>query len=220
MASLREASREEGLDSGGAVLPEEARAGAGEVRVADHRVADLREGRSRPLEPAIAVLVEDEERLVAELGELRPPAGAALDGVIGEDLADHVDLLAAVHLVPDALEHLLEERTVGVGAMHEPAHVGETHVAVPELGAGEHPDAPRPAVAMTLEGEVDLLDAVALGRRAELGLRPRGGPAEQDALLTLHRPSPLVTAQRVLGASSAGSSARTTARAVPVHPTR
>src|SRR4051794_28649859 len=99
---------EERDDRRPAVGAEVSRAGAGEVRVPNHRLA----GRARkpgliaPREPAVAFLIEDEERLVTELGELRAPARSALDRVIRQDRADHVDLLAVVDLVPDALEHL------------------------------------------------------------------------------------------------------------------
>ena len=92
-----------------------------------------------PTEPAVALLVEDEERLVAELGELGAPAGAALDGVVGQDLADDVDLLPVVHLVPDRLQHLLEERRVGIRAVHELADVREADVAVLRAPRGSAP---------------------------------------------------------------------------------
>ena len=48
----------------------------------------------------------------------------------------------------------------------------------------------RARVVVALEGEVHLLDAVALGGRAELGLGAVRGAAEEDAVLGLHGGSP------------------------------
>src|SRR5262245_51319493 len=95
---------EELVDRPAAVPGEEARPRAGEVRMLDRRRRGRLEAVAPPHGPAVLLLVEDEQRLVAELRELGAPAGAALDGAVGEDLADDVDLLAAVHLVPDALQ--------------------------------------------------------------------------------------------------------------------
>ena len=41
-----------------------------------------------------SLLIEDVQRLVAEFGELRAPAGAALDRVVVQDGADDEDFLA------------------------------------------------------------------------------------------------------------------------------
>src|SRR5690606_5295814 len=164
--------------------------GAAEVRMADHRILDGLEGLAGPLEPAVALLVEDEQRLVAQLRELRPPAGAALHGLVGQDPAHDVDLLAVVDLVPDRLEHLLEQRRVGIGAVHEPAHVGEAHVAAAQLFLGQHADAAVARVVVALEGEVHLLDAVALGGGAEGRLGAGGGPAVEHAVLGFHDDPP------------------------------
>src|SRR5262249_42201498 len=181
-----EGAPEEAVDRRAAVRPQEARPGAGEERVRDH---GLRHGLPRlagPARPAVAILVEDVEALVEELGVLRAHAGAAHDGTIGLDLPDQEDVLAVVDLVPDALQHLAEQRRVRVAPGHQPAHVGEADVAVLELGVGQDADAARARVAVALEGEVHLLDAVALGALAEGGLGALCGAAEEDALVGLH----------------------------------
>src|SRR4051794_25435855 len=108
-ASARgEGAAEELLHGAATVLLEEPRAAAGEARMTDHRRRNRFPRIAGPAAPAVALLVEHEQRLVAELRELGAPAGAALHRVVGKDLADDVDLLRVVHLVPDALQHLLE----------------------------------------------------------------------------------------------------------------
>ena len=88
--------------------------------------------------------------------------------------------------MPDALQDLAEERRVRVAAVHQLGEVGEAHVALPELGAREDADAAAAGVVVALEGEVDLVDAVALGGGAEGSLGAVGGAAEEDAALGKH----------------------------------
>src|SRR5882724_1687004 len=151
--------------------------------MADHRSGRGLPRRAVPMKPSALLLIEDEERLVAELREFRTPAGAALDGPIVENVTDHVDLLAAVHLMPDRLQHFAKQRRVAEFAMHQPAHVGETHVSPLELGLGEGTDAARARVAMAFEGVVLLLDAMSLGGGAERRLGALRGAAEEGAIL-------------------------------------
>src|SRR5689334_11568588 len=82
LLALAERAREEFVDGAASILFELARARAGDVYVGDageliafepYPVAVI------PVEPGVLLLVEDVERLVAELGEFRAPAGAALD---------------------------------------------------------------------------------------------------------------------------------------------
>src|SRR5690349_13485197 len=122
----------------------------------DHGIGYGLPRRAVPAVPSALFLIEDLERLVAELRELRPPAGAALDGAVVEDLADDANLLAAVHLVPDRLQHLPEERRVAILAVHQAAHVAKAHVAAPELLVRERTDAARARVRVSLEREVHL----------------------------------------------------------------
>src|SRR5262245_29386084 len=82
-----------------------------------------------PLEPAVLLLIEHEERLVAEFRELRAPARAAAHRPILEDRADHVNLLPIVDLIPERLEHFTDRRAVRVPAVHEARHVLEADVA-------------------------------------------------------------------------------------------
>ncbi|MEZ4654829.1 MAG: hypothetical protein R3E12_14890 [Candidatus Eisenbacteria bacterium] len=153
--------------------------------MADHRFGFLAPLLAGPPEPRILVLVEHEERLIAQLGELRSPSGAAPDRLIVEDLPDHVDLLARVDLMPDRLQHLLEEGRVPILAMHHAANVLEADVAVEELLVVEGPDPASAVVLVTLEAEVDLLDVVPFGGRAELGLGSGSGTAEQNAFFRI-----------------------------------
>ena len=180
--------REQLLDRAAAVVLELPRAGAGEVRVRDHRrvgPATLPVG-ARPLEPAVLLLIEDEERLVAQLRELRAPARSAAHGPVVEDRADDVDLLAVVDLIPERLQDLPDRRAVGVAPVHQPRHVLEADVAGLQLLVIEHADAAAARLLVTVEGEVHLLDAVAFGAGAELGLGPGSGAAEQNEVGLVH----------------------------------
>ena len=133
-----------------------------------------------PREPAVLLLVEDEQRLVAQLRELRAPARAAAHGEIGLDRADHVDLLAVVDLIPDALQDLAERRRVRIPPVHQPRDVGEADFAGSELFVIEHAQAARARRLVALEREIDFLDAEALGARAELRFRALRAAAEED----------------------------------------
>src|SRR4051812_49160006 len=141
---------------------------------------------SRPAEPAVLLLVEDAERLIAQLGELRAPAGAAAHRAIVLDDTDDVNLLAAVHLVPQRLEDLAQRRTVGVAAMHQPRDVLEADVAGLQLLVIEHANAAAARLGVTFEGEVHFFDAVALGAAAELRLGAGRRAAEQDVVGLVH----------------------------------
>ena len=134
------------------------------------------------------LLIEDEERLVTELGELRAPAGAAANGLIRLDRADDVDLLAVVDLIPDALQDLAERRRIRVAAIHEPRHIREAHFARRKLLVIEHAQAARARRLVAIEREIDFLDAEALGAGAEGFLGADGAAAEQDDVFALqHR---------------------------------
>src|SRR5438132_8578938 len=183
---LSERAGEQAVDRGPPVVLEEARARAAEVRLGDDWIAEGFPRVARPAEPAVARLVEDVDRLVEELGELGRHARSTRDRVVRLDAADHEDLATVVHLVPDALQDFPEERGVGVAAVHQLRQVGEAHVALAELRTREDADAAAPGVAVTLEGEVHLVDAVALGGLAEGGFGALGRAAEEDAVLGKH----------------------------------
>ena len=59
-----------------------------------------------------------------------------------------------------------------------------------QLFVGEHADAAAARIVVTLEGEVHLVDAVALGGGAEAGLGAVRGAAVEDAVFGLHGGSP------------------------------
>src|SRR3989440_6356529 len=117
-----EAPREELFDRPSSGVVQEARSRAAELRVTDDQLARLLPGGAVPAKPFLLLLIEDEERLVAELREFRTPARAALDGIVLENLADDVDLLAVVDLVPDRLQHLSKQPALAVVAEHEAAY--------------------------------------------------------------------------------------------------
>src|ERR1019366_1645198 len=108
------------------------RAGAGEVRVADDRAVRRRAllpVLTRPGEPAVLLLIEHVQRLVAQLRELGAPPRAAADRAIVLNRADDVDLLAVVHLIPEGLQDLADGRGVSVAPVHQARDVGEADVA-------------------------------------------------------------------------------------------
>src|SRR5688572_7734857 len=139
--SLLERVGEQGLDRLLAVLVNLARPGAGEMGVRDLRHALRPPVVTGPAEPAVLLLVEHAQRLVAQLRELGAPAGAAAHRAVVEDHADDVDFLAAVDLIPDRLQDLAQRRAVGVAAVHQPADVFEADVAGLELLVVEYADA-------------------------------------------------------------------------------
>ena len=155
------------------------------MRVADHGLDVARPRVVAPGEPGLALLVEDEEGLVAELRELGSPARSALDGAVLQDRAHDEDLLPVVHLVPDALEDLLEQRRVAILAVHQPRYVRQADVALLELLVREDADASLTGITVAFEGEIHLIDAVPFGERSELLLGALCGAAEQHTLLRL-----------------------------------
>src|SRR5207244_5624633 len=105
------------------------RPGPREVRMRDCGPLRLRAAlplAAGPPEPAVLILIEDVQRFVAQLGEFGAPSRAATHGSIVQDGADHVYLLAIVHLVPERLQHLPDRGPLRIAAVHEPRHVFET----------------------------------------------------------------------------------------------
>src|SRR2546423_13923689 len=102
LLALGERAGEEVADGATAIRFELARASAAEVDMLDDRQRVAREFHPValiPLEPGVLRLVEDVERLVAELGKLRAPPGAGFDGFVFEDFAEDVKLLPLVDVV-------------------------------------------------------------------------------------------------------------------------
>src|SRR5947208_10145849 len=183
---LREGPREQRVDRRLAVGPEKARARAAEAGLPDQGGILGAPSLAGPAEPSIALLVEDVERLVQDLRVLASHARAPGHGVVRVDLPHDEDLLGVVHLVPDRLQHLAEERRVGKLPVPGLSRVPHARVAAPQLGARQ--DAPTTLAhgVVPLEGEVDLVDAVSLRGGAEGRLRDRRAAAEENAVLAPH----------------------------------
>jgi len=180
-------------DRPGGVVLQDASARTREMRVGDARqvvAAPFLPPGVRPRAPLVLRLIEHVQWLVAELGELGAPAGAALDVPIRKDGAHHEDLLPVVDLVPDALEHLAEGGGVAVAPIHEPRHIREAHVAGIQFLVVEDAHAPAAHEGVAVEPEVDLLDTPTLGGGAKLRLRALGAAAEQDVVAPLHAVAP------------------------------
>src|SRR5262249_59535643 len=96
------------------------------------------------------------------------------------------DLLPVLHLVPEGLQHLPEERGVGILPVHQLADVGEAHVPPPELRVGQHAEPAAARRLVSLEGEVHLVDAMALRGGAERRLGAPLTAAEENAVLAPH----------------------------------
>src|SRR5215471_18677282 len=105
---LREGAREKIVDGFPSVVIQKASACARKVVVCDLRIRIRGPRSAGPPIPSIAVLIEYEKRFVAEFRELRAPARAALHRAVIENVADYIDFLTAVHLMPDALKDLSE----------------------------------------------------------------------------------------------------------------
>ena len=80
--------------------------------------------------PLLLILIEYMKGFVAELGELRAPAGAAFHGAVLQNLTYHKHFLGVVDLVPDALQNFFQERPLGVGPVHQFGNVGQADVAM------------------------------------------------------------------------------------------
>src|SRR5688572_23035729 len=139
--SLAERTLIQLFDGALAVGPQRSGPGAGEVWMSDDGqcVGGGFPGRACPAIPAVAILVEDVERLVAQLREFRAPARAAAHGIVVLNRADDVDLLAVVHLIPQRLQDLPERRPFRVPAAHQLRDVLEADVAGEQLFVVENP---------------------------------------------------------------------------------
>jgi hypothetical protein len=124
---------------------------------------------ARPPRPSVAILIEHEQRLVAQLRELRTPSRPASHSAVVEDRTDDVDFLAVVHLVPERLQHLAQRRAFDVPPVHEPRDVLQADVAGQQLLVIEHAHAAVPIDLVTVESEMHFLDAIPLGRGTERG---------------------------------------------------
>src|SRR6202012_5929116 len=101
-------------------------------------------------------------------GQLRAPAGAATYGVVLLDHAHHEDLAGAGDLVPDGLEDAADQGDLRQRPVQPPGGVDQAEVALLELFLAEGDDAPLALQeAVAVEGEVDLVEAPALGADAE-----------------------------------------------------
>ena len=155
--------------------------GSREVIVADDHLGGCRAAHpvpSIPSKPRILGLVEDVQRLVAELGELGPPTRAALDGLVVQDGAHDEDFLPVIDLVPDALKNLAQRRAVGVAAVHQARNVFEADVAGFEFLVIQNAYTPLADAGVPFKTEVDLLDAELRSHFAKAGFRPRGAATE------------------------------------------
>src|SRR5690242_15698296 len=72
-----------------------------------------------PREPAVPVLIEHVQLLVAQFRELRAPSRAAADGAVLLHGADDVNLLTVVDLIPDRLEDFSNRGRIGVAPVHQ-----------------------------------------------------------------------------------------------------
>src|SRR5947199_8794721 len=139
-----------------------------------------------PAEPAVAILIENKQRLVTEPRELRAPARPAADGVVVEDRADDVDFLAAVDLKPERLQDFSERRRVRVLPVQQLRHVRQAHIALLQLFVIEDTHAALTLDGMAVEGEVHFLDAMLCGALAKGRLGALGATAEQYAVARFH----------------------------------
>ena len=83
------------------------------------------------------------------------------------------------------LQDLAERRRVRVAAVHQPRDVGEADVAGAQLLVIEDAQAARADVDVALEGEVDFLDAEALGAGAERLFGAERAAAEEDVVVAI-----------------------------------
>src|SRR5262245_12792812 len=139
-----------------------------------------------PGKPLAAFLVENMEGFVAKFGELGTPSSTTLDCLVLQNLADNVNLLPVIDLVPDALKDFSKHRTVSVASVHQTRQILQTDVSSLQLLMIEHPQSTVSECLVAFEGKVDFFDSKPLRVDAELGFRALSTPAEQDAIFLYH----------------------------------
>jgi hypothetical protein len=163
LLKLTERPLEEIIDGGGAVGFENASSGAGDLGMGDLGIGDRFPCLAGPALPFAGFLVENEQGFVAQLCELGSPAGAALDRAVFQYLADDLDFLAVVDLVPDALQDFPEDWGIGKRSVHQLADVRQADIALLQFLVRQYADTSCPGIAVSLECKVDLFDAVSFG---------------------------------------------------------
>src|SRR6185503_5626936 len=111
---------------------------------------------------------------------------SATNGLVLLNGADDVDLLAAVHLVPQRLKNLPDRWAFRVAAVHQPRHVFKAHISRQELFMIEHADATSAGFRVAVECEIHFFDAMTLGARTELRLGAWSGAAEKNEVGLVH----------------------------------
>src|SRR5262245_55370901 len=139
-----------------------------------------------PGKPLAALLIENMEGLVAEFGELGAPPSTTLDCLVLENLANNVNLLPVIDLVPDALKDFAKHRTVGVASVHQTRQILHTDVSSLQLLMIEYPQSTMSECLVAFEGKIDFFDSKPLRVDAELGFRTLSTSAEQDAIFLYH----------------------------------
>src|SRR5439155_11417223 len=139
-----------------------------------------------PGKPGILLLVENKQRLVAELRELRAPPGAALHRAVVQHGADDVNLLAVVDLIPNRLKDSSDRRRIAVSPIHQAGDVLEADIARFQFFVVEDTYASVPIDLVAIEREIDFLDAMLFGANAECGLGAGRAAAEQNAVASVH----------------------------------
>ena len=84
------------------------------------------------------------------------------------------------------MQYLAEHGRVRILPVHELAQVAEADVAMAQLRPGKDAQAALAGIAVPVEGEVHLVDAVALCRRSEFRLGAIGRATKTNAVLAFH----------------------------------
>ena len=152
------------------------------MRVGDDRVLFHHPIFPGPAKPVVPLLIEDQQGLVAQLGEFRAPAGAALDGVVFLDIAHNNNFLPAADLPANGLEHFAEHGSPGVFAAHEAGDVGHAHVLEGQFIAGQHAHAAFALQLVAFKAEIDFFNAPRFGLCAEKLFGAGRSAAEENTL--------------------------------------
>ena len=172
-------------DGPAAVGFQEAGARGGEAGMLDDGIILLHPFVVDPAEPGVALLVEHEQGLVAQLGEFRAPAGAAPDGLVVLDFTDDEHFAAAAHLPADGLEDLAEQRCAGVFTAHEAGNIRHTDVFERQFVLSEHANTACALYLMAFKAVVDFFDAPGFGLSPKELLRAGCAAAEENALFRI-----------------------------------
>ena len=146
----------------------------------------------QPAIPAVLILIEHKEGLVADLGEFGTPARTALDGLVRLNIAHDHDFLTAADLPANGLKNLAEQGGLRKFPPHEAGNIRQAHIFQGQFFGSEDAYAALPFDLMPIKAVIHFFNAPSLGLRAEKLLGSGGPAAEKNTLFRIQHGCSLV----------------------------